>query len=117
MVELPQVVPVRRARHREAPAVGENVHRRDARQRDVQRRRRTGRYKKFKGSFGQPKLIAVVEIDDDAAIVTDASWQTAPGPITFSCIYGGEDYDARLEEPDAANWTRGDRDRTAPAAR
>ena len=27
------------------------------------------------------------------------SWQWAPGPITFSWIYGGEDYDARIEQP------------------
>jgi alpha-L-rhamnosidase len=31
-------------------------------------------------------------------IVTDSSWQTAPAPITFSEIYGGESYDARLEQ-------------------
>ena len=30
---------------------------------------------------------------------TDEQWHTAPGPITFSCIYGGEDYDARLQPP------------------
>ena len=65
----------------------------------------SGRYTKFKGSFGQPKLIAVASIDESLRIVTDRSWQTAPGPITFSCIYGGEDYDARLETPDATSWT------------
>jgi alpha-L-rhamnosidase len=31
-------------------------------------------------------------------IVTDATWQTAPAPVTFSEIYGGESYDARLEQ-------------------
>lgn len=62
------------------------------------------RYTKFKGSFGQPKLIAAAEIGD-ARIVTDHTWQTAPGPITFSCIYGGEDYDARLEEPAESSWS------------
>ena len=30
-------------------------------------------------------------------IVSDESWRVAPGPITFSCIFGGEDYDARQE--------------------
>jgi alpha-L-rhamnosidase len=29
-------------------------------------------------------------------IVTDPSWQTAPAPITFSEIYAGESYDARI---------------------
>jgi alpha-L-rhamnosidase len=31
-------------------------------------------------------------------IVTDPSWFTAPAPVTFSEIYGGESYDARLEQ-------------------
>jgi len=60
-----------------------------------------GRYIKFKGSFGPPKAIArlVLEYKDGTteALDTDERWHTAPGPITFSCIYGGEDYDARLE--------------------
>ena len=45
-------------------------------------------------------------------IVTDPSWLTAPAPITFSEIYGGESYDARLEQRgwskpgfDTAHWT------------
>ncbi|WP_254064401.1 alpha-L-rhamnosidase, partial [Granulicella sp. S156] len=45
-------------------------------------------------------------------IATDPSWLTAPAPITFSEIYGGESYDARLAQPgwsapsfDAARWT------------
>ena len=33
-------------------------------------------------------------------MVTDDQWQCFSGPITFSSIYGGEDYDARLEPPD-----------------
>ncbi len=33
-------------------------------------------------------------------IVTDPSWQTAPAPITFSEIYGGESYDARVAQHD-----------------
>jgi alpha-L-rhamnosidase len=45
-------------------------------------------------------------------IVTDPSWTTASSPITFAEIYGGESYDARLEQAgwsaphfDAAHWT------------
>jgi alpha-L-rhamnosidase len=45
-------------------------------------------------------------------IITDPSWQTAPAPITFSEIYGGESYDARLAQSgwdsphfNAAGWT------------
>jgi alpha-L-rhamnosidase len=46
-------------------------------------------------------------------IVTDQSWVTARAPITFSEIYGGESYDARLEQRgwdrpafDATHWTK-----------
>lgn len=60
-----------------------------------------GRYAKFKRTFGSPCLIAALRIehDDGETILlgSDRSWRTAPGPITFSCIYGGEDHDARLE--------------------
>jgi alpha-L-rhamnosidase len=61
-----------------------------------------GRYTKFTGSFGQPKLIAAVQISysdgSKQTIVSDAGWKTSPGPIVFSSTYGGEDYDARLEQ-------------------
>jgi hypothetical protein len=60
------------------------------------------RYRKFKGSFGPPKLIAAATISD-LRVMTDASWTVAAGPITFSCIYGGEDCDARRNEP--ADWS------------
>jgi hypothetical protein len=60
-----------------------------------------GRYVKFKGTYGRPMLTFRMEIEDDdgstQTIVSDDSWRVAPGPVTFSCIYGGEDYDARLE--------------------
>ena len=66
-----------------------------------------GRYVKFTGSFGPPKLILqlVVEHTDgsETSVVSDSTWRTSPGPITFSCIYGGEDYDARREMP---GWDR-----------
>jgi hypothetical protein len=69
-----------------------------------------GRYTKFTGSFGEPKLILQLEITytdgTTETIVSDDSWRSAQSPITFSCIYGGEDYDARLEQPgwDAAGF-------------
>jgi alpha-L-rhamnosidase len=45
-----------------------------------------------------------VTMDDGShqTIVTDPSWLTAPAPITFAEIYGGESYDARLEK---AGWS------------
>jgi len=60
------------------------------------------RYTKFRGSFGQPKLIValVLRFSDGSVqrIASDGMWKTTAGPITFSNIYGGEDYDARLEQ-------------------
>ena len=59
-----------------------------------------GRFTKFKGSFGPQKAIAQIRleyIDGSVETVgTDENWRVAPGPITFSSIYGGEDFDARL---------------------
>lgn len=66
-----------------------------------------GRYRKTKTMFDLPKLICLVKIEytDGTSdfIVSDKSWKTAKGPITFSSIYGGEDYDARLEQK---NWNK-----------
>ena len=75
-----------------------------------------GRYTKFKGSFGPQKAIAQIRLEyRDGSVEyvgTDDHWRTAPGPITFSSIYGGEDFDARLlhknwNQPDFidTNWT------------
>lgn len=59
-----------------------------------------GRYTKFTGSFGQPKLIlqlAIEYIDGSTdTIGSGPAWKTAPGPITFSSTYGGEDEDGRM---------------------
>ena len=74
-----------------------------------------GRYVKFKGSMGKPMLICQIRLEYDdgtgEAIVSDSSWSATAGPITFSCIYGGEDYDARRDQPgwdctgfDATSW-------------
>ena len=60
-----------------------------------------GRYLKFRGSYGPPKLILQLEgeyVDGESfTLISDDSWKTAAGPITFSCIFGGEDFDARRE--------------------
>jgi hypothetical protein len=69
--------------------------------------RTNGRYTKFEGSFGPPKLIAelLVKYADGKTetIGTDASWKAARGPVTFSSTYGGEDFDASKEQ---AGWDR-----------
>jgi hypothetical protein len=58
-----------------------------------------GRYVKFKGSFGPLKAIAQLRLeyaDGSVEIIgTDANWQVVPSPLTFTCVYGGEDFDAR----------------------
>lgn len=73
------------------------------------------RYRKLTGAFGYPQLICrlYLQYKDGSTdnIVSDSSWKTAAGPVTFSSIYGGEDYNANLEQPgwdqpsfDAATW-------------
>jgi alpha-L-rhamnosidase len=56
------------------------------------------RYHKLKGAYGYPKMICrtVVEYTDGSTqdIISDETWKAAPGPVTFSSIYGGEDFDA-----------------------
>ncbi|MGL4941656.1 MAG: family 78 glycoside hydrolase catalytic domain [Thermoguttaceae bacterium] len=58
-----------------------------------------GRYNKFVGSFGPLKVIAQLELEyadgTREIVATDASWQVADGPILYSDVFGGEDYDAR----------------------
>ncbi len=60
------------------------------------------RYHKFWISFGPPTLYFILRLkyDDGTSeqIVSDKSWKYALSPVTFNCIYGGEDYDANLEQ-------------------
>lgn len=62
----------------------------------------SGRYRKLKAAFGYPKMIcrlAIEYVDESKEdIVSNESWKTSASPITFSSIYGGEDYDAGLEQ-------------------
>jgi alpha-L-rhamnosidase len=78
--------------------------------------RTPGRYAKFTGSFGPQKAIAQLRLDyqdgSTEILATDGQWRAAPGPVTFTSVYGGEDFDARLypagwDQPgfDAARWT------------
>ncbi len=45
-------------------------------------------------------LEMVIEFEDGTTerIVSDENWKTTAGPITYNSIYGGETYDARLEQ-------------------
>lgn len=60
------------------------------------------RYHKLMIAFGYPKLICMLKIihDDKSTqvIVSDSTWKTFPSAIRFSSMYGGENYDARLEQ-------------------
>lgn len=60
------------------------------------------RYRKMTGAYGHPKMImrTVIEYTDGTKenIISDESWQTFESPIIFSSIFGGEDYDANLEQ-------------------
>ncbi len=60
------------------------------------------RYRKMLITYGMPKTIAklVVTYTDGttSTVVTGEDWKTAPSPIIYSSIYGGESYDARLEQ-------------------
>ena len=73
------------------------------------------RYRKFAVASGMPTLICRLKVlyndGTEENILTGNDWKTSPSPITFTSIYGGEDYDARLEQPgwdcagfDDASW-------------
>jgi alpha-L-rhamnosidase len=60
------------------------------------------RYRKLVIAYGAPKMILKLEVlfsdGSKEIIVSDENWKTSPSPITFSSIYGGEDYDTRMEQ-------------------
>ncbi|MDD4191972.1 MAG: family 78 glycoside hydrolase catalytic domain [Mangrovibacterium sp.] len=60
------------------------------------------RYRKFVVAWGNPKLIGQLRIrftdGSEQILVTGTDWKVAPSPITYTSIYGGEDYDAQLEQ-------------------
>jgi hypothetical protein len=66
---------------------------------------RDRRYRKLTGAFGFPKMISrmLIEYQDGSVenIISDASWKTSASPVTYTSIYGGEDYNANLEQK---NW-------------
>lgn len=63
---------------------------------------RMGRYSKLQTSFGAPQMILRMEINysdgSRQTVTSDAGWKYEFSPITFNSIYGGESYDARLEQ-------------------
>ncbi len=63
------------------------------------------RYLKMITSYGAPKLKIKINIKyadgSNQDIISDTNWKVIQSPITFSSIYGGEDYDANKEQ---AGW-------------
>jgi len=72
------------------------------------------RYIKFAITYGAPTLICKLKIEyEDGStetIVSDDTWKTDKSPITFTSIFGGEDYDANLEQSDWNTWDFSDAD-------
>ena len=58
----------------------------------------THRYEHAPNPYGRPKLILQLHITftdgTQDNIVSNRRWRTVPGPVRFSSIYGGEDYNA-----------------------
>ncbi len=78
---------------------------------------REGRFGKFQGSFGRKRAIVQLRLEYTDGTVefvgTDDSWKEHRGPVTFTNMYGGEDYDARLNPEgwkapgfDDSDWTQ-----------
>jgi hypothetical protein len=61
-----------------------------------------GRYVKMQVSFGPPtlffKMNIIYEDGSMKELVSDDSWKYSLSPIVFNDMYGGEDYDAQLEQ-------------------
>ncbi|QOG03634.1 glycoside hydrolase family 78 protein [Flavobacterium sp. MDT1-60] len=60
------------------------------------------RYTKFFVSFGPPtlffKMKVVYKDGSEEIIKSDQSWKYSKSPITYNSIFGGEDYNANLEQ-------------------
>ncbi len=60
------------------------------------------RYRKLVTVYGYPTMIAKIKISyvdgTSATTVSGSDWKCNPSPVIFSSIYGGEDYDATLEQ-------------------
>lgn len=58
------------------------------------------RYHKLLTSYGAPKLRLLLRLEyadgTVSDVTTNTAWRTTAGPITYTSIYGGEDYDATL---------------------
>lgn len=64
------------------------------------------RYRKLQIGFGPETMLLRLRIrytdGSEQVVASDSTWRYDLSPITFNTIYGGEDYDARLEQ---AGWS------------
>lgn len=62
--------------------------------------------------FGSKRALVQLRMDytdgTSETVVSDGSWETAPGPVLSSCVYDGEVYDATQER---AGWDRAGQDK------
>ena len=60
------------------------------------------RYRKLVIAYGYPKMISKLKIDytdgTSSTVVSGTDWKCTSSPITYTSIYGGEDYDATKEQ-------------------
>jgi len=62
----------------------------------------SGRYSKVDGTYGRPQMWCQLRIlyadGSEDLVISDGNWQSRAGGTVYSSIYGGEDYDARLDD-------------------
>ena len=60
------------------------------------------RYRKLVIAYGYPKMISKLRIiysdGSSSEVVSGSDWKCTPSPVQYSSIYGGEDYNAALEQ-------------------
>ncbi len=61
------------------------------------------RYRKLITAYGNPNMILMLKLTfkdgSTETIVSNEQWKVAPGPITYSSVFGGENFNATLEHP------------------
>lgn len=62
----------------------------------------TGRYVYYERSYGKSKVNIQLNLTykdgTEDFVTTDSSWKMTKSPVLFCSLYGGEDYDGRLEQ-------------------
>lgn len=60
------------------------------------------RYRKMVIAYGYPKMLCCLQLKyhdgSKESVVSNGHWKTSPSPLKYASIYGGEYYDANLEQ-------------------